>query len=557
MKLSRRLRIAMGVLFDATNWREIQRRPSETTSVRSLPDEVNTDDRCRLVSDSRKLYCNLGPVKGAVDAKAMYAVGRSWLPRFEGEDKAWGEQARAWLLDQFYPIADVYGRDFQTALYLASVGVDRDGDVGVILTEYDTGFPGIQLVPCNAIGTRDPSYAGQSVTIKSGPYKGAEEIDGVVLNAMRRPIAYHILGPDERGKQDEYVSVNDMALLMDAQWSDQLRGLPGFSHAILDLKDLRMVQGYEKMASALASSIGLIEYSETGLADMSDPALALSGGVVNSQTDIVSKEIFGGMVRHYKAGSGAKLESMKLDRPGDAWEKFMNRLIRNAMTGINWPTELAWDISALGGAPARFIISTAMRSVEDRQDLLRPVAKRAIGYACAKAVKQGILPPSKDWWRWGFTLPPRMTADFGRDAAAQRDDYLNGIINLTDICAERGEDIDVHIRERKEENDKLEAAGLPFPGSWGEVQTSEVQDAQAGQQPNANGKPDDDEEEDDEEDDQRQRGRSAEMAAATAANPLAALGVYEVRDDADFVRVPLGASFRDDTGEVRTKTIKL
>jgi hypothetical protein len=232
----------------------------------------------------------------------------------------------------------------------------------------------------------------------------------------------------------------------------------------------------------------------------------------------------------------------------------MNRLIRNAMAGINWPYELAWDISALGGANTRFIISTAMRSVEDRQDLLRPVAKRAIGYACAKAVKQGILPPSKDWWRWGFTLPPRMTADFGRDAAAQRDDYLNGIINLTDICAERGEDIDVHIRERKEENDKLEAAGLPFPGSWGEVQTSEVQDAQAG---NPQNKPDEDEEEEDEEDDQRMRGQSAEMAAATAANPLAALGVYEVRDDADFVRVPLGASFRDDTGEVRTKTIKL
>jgi hypothetical protein len=84
------------------------------------------------------------------------------------------------------------------------------------------------------------------------------------------------------------------------------------------------------------------------------------------------------------------------------------------------------------------------------------------------------------------------------------------------------------------------------------VQTSEVQDAQAGQ--GAKAKPDDDEEDDDEEDDQRQRGQPAEMAAATAANPLAALGVYEVRDDADFVRVPLGASFRDDTGEVRTKT---
>jgi len=551
MTFPQRMRAALGVLFDATNWREIQRRPPEPPSVRPLPEEVSTDDRLRLVSDSRKLYCNLGPAKGAIDAKAMYAVGRSWLPRYEGEDKAWGAQAREWLLEKFYPIAELNGRDFQTALYLSSVAVDRDGDIGIALTESDEGFPSLQLIPCNAIGTRFHTYAGQEIEIKSGPYRGMTERDGVVINDRGRPVAYHILGPAENGKQDEYVSARDMAFLLEPQWAEQLRGLPGFSHAILDLKDLRTVQGYEKMASALASSIGLLEFNESGQADTSDPAVALSGGVVNGTQDIVSKEIFGGTVRHFKAGSGSKLEAFKNDRPGDAWEKFMNRLIRNAMAGINWPYELAWDISALGGANTRFVIATAMRSVEDRQDLLRPVARRVVGWAVSKAINRGELPPNAEWYKWGFTLPPRMTADFGRDAQAQREDYLNGIINLTDICAERGEDIDVHIAERKDENAKLEAAGLPVPSSWGEMQTEEVRKAQQGapvQQ--QSDKPDDGDDDDEEEDDPR-------MAASAAAHPLAALGVFEVRSDADFVRVPLGARFRDDTGEIRTKTIKL
>lgn len=307
-----------------------------------------------------------------------------------------------------------------------------------------------------------------------GPFTGLRCVDGVIINAQGRPVAFYVEeegqmpGGEELHESREFVTARDMVLLAEPAWINQFRGLPGFAHAILDLKDLRTVQGYEKMASALASSIGLIEYNESGLADTSDPAIALSGSPVVAQ-DVAAKEFMGGMVRHFKAGSGSKLEAFKNDRPGDAWQKFMDRLLRNAMAGINWPFELAWDISALGGANTRFVISTAMRSVEDRQDLLKPFARRAVGYAVAKAVKMGRLPASQDWWRWSFTMPPRLTVDFGRDAAAQRDDYLSGIINLADICAERGIDLKTHILSRAAENQALEEAGLPVPGLRGDL----------------------------------------------------------------------------------------
>lgn len=472
--LPQRLRAALGVLFDATNYREIWRRPLETRSTGDIKTEVNPTDRLQLLSDSRKLYANLGPCKGAIDAKGMYAVGRSWLPRFDGADKAWGATAREWLLNEFYPIADIGGGDFQTALFLLSVGVDRDGDCGALLTNYDTGFPAIQLVPGNAIGSRK----NDGKPLDTGLYKGLRLCDGAVLNAQGRAVAYLLLGDKSDGSADEYLSARDLAWLMEPQFIGQARGLPGFSSSILDLNDLRTTQGYEKMACALASSIGLLEYNETGLADASDPAKVLSGLPTLTGETVVT-EMGGGTWRHYKAASGQKLEAFKNDRPGEAWQNFMDRLLRNAMAGINWPYELAWDISKLGGANTRFIIATAMRSVEDRQDLLRPFAKRAVGYACAKAIKQGILEPSDDWWRWGFTMPPRMTADFGRDAAAQREDYLQGIINLTDICAERGEDLDTHIAERAAENAKLAAAGLPLPMSSQQVAAAQSQQQQA------------------------------------------------------------------------------
>jgi hypothetical protein len=470
-----RFRAALGALFDATNRKEIVRRPLEVRTIGSISSEVNSTDRAQLLSDSRKLYANLGPAKGAIDAKAMYAVGRSWLPKYEGADQVWGEIAREWLLNEWYPIADISGRDFQTSLFLASVAVDRDGDVGAILTEYETAFPAIQLIPSEGIHNPSSDKLDRDGFLTSGPYQGLRCIDGVVINPQGRPVAFYVEeesqlpgSEEEMPEAREYVTARDMMLLAEPAWINQFRGLPGFAHAILDLKDLRTVQGYEKMASALASSIGLIEYNESGLADTSDPAVALSGAPMVGQ-DVAAKEFFGGMVRHFKAGSGSKLEAFKNDRPGDAWQKFMDRLLRNAMAGINWPFELAWDISALGGANTRFVISTAMRSVEDRQDLLKPFARRAVGYAIAKAIKNGRLPANPDWWKWSFTMPPRLTVDFGRDAAAQREDYLSGIINLSDICAERGIDLKSHIAGRAAENQALEDAGLPVPGLRGDL----------------------------------------------------------------------------------------
>jgi hypothetical protein len=142
----------------------------------------------------------------------------------------------------------------------------------------------------------------------------------------------------------------------------------------------------------------------------------------------------------------------------------MDRLIRNACVGAGWPFELTWDASKLGGANVRLLIAKAMRAVEDRQDLLRPVAKRCVGYATAKAIKSGILEGFDDWYNWGFGMPARMTTDYGRDAKADLADLEAGVTNLDDILHEEGKDLDQHIAKRKAINEKLIAAGLPPVG---------------------------------------------------------------------------------------------
>jgi hypothetical protein len=53
-----------------------------------------------------------------------------------------------------------------------------------------------------------------------------------------------------------------------------------------------------------------------------------------------------------------------------------------------------------------------------------------------------------------------MTADYGRQAAADLADYQAGITNLGDILAEEGKDLATHIKERAEENEMLREAGM-------------------------------------------------------------------------------------------------
>jgi capsid protein len=447
-------------LFDAANPRERMLRPLERLTAGALHEDMSPASRVRMVSDSRKLFANLGPAKAPIVDKAQYSFGRAWNPIFEGNDLQWGNKAIAYLKDEFYPLCDLSGSgDFQTQLFLGSVAVDRDGDVGILLTEDANGGARIQLIPSHMIGSRT-----DKPLIESGPYRGLRQIDGVALNEHSQPVGYLILGPADDGSKDRWVSARDLIFLYEPEWIGQVRGLPVFTHAILDLRDLRTVQGYERLASAIASSIGLVEHNETGGPDTDDPLTLLNRRGVLNESGVTTEEMGGGTVRYFRANSGSKLEFLKNERPGQAWESFMNRLIRNAYSGAGWPYELSWDSSKLGGANIRLILSKGMRAVEDRQDLFRPAAKRVVGYAIAKAIKRGRLRPSADWWRWGFSLPARLTVDYGRDSNAQRADYEKGIVNLGDILAEQGKDLDAHIAARKLENAKLRKAGLIPPG---------------------------------------------------------------------------------------------
>lgn len=417
--------------------------PWQKMYMKDLEELVPPRDWKTLVSASRTLYANNGVVKGAIDAKAQYAIGNSWIPVFKGTDKKWGKQAQDWLLN-WYEICSTTGNiDFQTLLYLNSVSMDRDGDIGIILTTNPNNYPLLQAVPSHRIGN-----AGDEKIVEYGTYKGLEIVNGVIRNKQGRAVAYRVLTKDSY----KDVSAQTMSLLFDPSAFDQYRGLPIFSHAVSEFRQMGLSTEFELWGLLLASSIALIEHNEEGGPD-DDPSMLY--GSTNSTTGrpegIGQQVMDGGMVRYFTSGSNSKLEQLNHDRPGPVWESFQDRLTRIALAGVNWPMSLTVE-AVSNGTANRVEMQRAENSVSDRQSLLKPFARKAVTFAVSKAMENGDIPFNKEFWKWTFTTPKKLSIDIGRDRNARLKDYESGVLNLTQIVGEEGADLESHLYERAYED---------------------------------------------------------------------------------------------------------
>lgn len=401
---------------------------------------TQTDHRA-TISQSRLVFSNFGVPRGAIFQKADGVVGRAWEPEFKGKDKDFGDAAKEFLRSWFNT-CDVKGNlyDFKTNLWLDSAAIDRDGDVFVILTETKQGYPQIQHIPAHRVGSRN--YGAK---VDGGKYDGLKIKNGVVENKAGAPVAYCVLG--DKKDEDQYIDAQDIVHIADPCWHNQSRGIPSLSHAITELRKSKTSEEFELMAQMMLSAHALIEYNETGGIDLDDPSVSLTGETTDTDR-LAVKTYSGGMVRHFKSNSGSKIESISHNRPGDMWETFQDRVMRQALAGIPWPVELVGKAEGINGTTIRNIQARARSSVEARQDVLRRPAQRIISWACAKAIKLGILPASEDWYRWEFTMPPKLSIDPRNDSKTQIEEYKIGGINMTGILQEKGKTHAEHIRER-------------------------------------------------------------------------------------------------------------
>ena len=426
---------------------ETRDRPYIPVQMKDISELVPARDRKALVSFSRRLILNEGVLKGAIEQKSMYSVGRSWQAQSKSKDREFALLAEEKINDEWQKICDVAGgqNNFQTLLYSFSVAISRDGEGFILLTKTENDYPRVQQIPSHRISTPNGFSDG---ILTTGKFKGRKLVDGIIYR-NGAPVAYCYV--DEKNQLIEYLDAQNIIHSFDPAWQEQGRGLPAFTHALNDLRDALQSHEWERHAQLMLSQIVMSEHNETGLAP-DDNASIITGDDTTCQgpigaSGIISDTLGGGQVRYFAAKSGAKLDILKNDRPGESWESFQNRIYRKALSGDNWPLSMVWMATGQGTAE-RADLGRAQRSVEDRQDLLEYAANRMTGYAVAKLIKLGELPAANDWWKWKFTYPKKLTIDDGRVSKELIQMFLIGGLNMQDILGFLGKSPEEHLDER-------------------------------------------------------------------------------------------------------------
>jgi len=415
-------------------------RPWSPVRLDDIDSLITSYERETLVSVSRSIIENFGPVKGAIREIAMLTVGDAWKPKNASTSERWRKKAETVIREQFCPIADIRGsgRGFTDLLYHSSVLLDRDGEVFILLTEHESGFPALQVIPSHRIRSGN-AWGARTMKIEDGTFKGASICDGVISNSKGRVVGYRYINDDKATFTD--VSAASMVHCFESDYPESKRGYPSITHGLNDIRDSMQSHEWERLNMLIRSSTALIEWNESGAPDSDLPGshFDTERGTDIPQPATSVKYIDGGAVKHFRAGTGSKIEVLKHENPGNMWSDYNDRMIRMALSGIPWPSEINWGQTGQGTAE-RKQIELARRTVKDRQSTLRVLARRCIGYATQKLVKIGRIGQSPDWWRWDFNMPPILTIDDGRLAKATIELWRAGLISDEDILADMGKD---------------------------------------------------------------------------------------------------------------------
>ncbi len=415
-------------------------RPWEPQRLDDIQKLITPYDRATLVSASRLVLENFGPVKGAIREIAMLSVGDAWKPRSSSLSERWRKKAERVIREEFCPIADIRGggRSFTDILYHASILLDRDGEIFILLTEHDSGFPALQVVPSHRIRS---NYLGGGAlpqeSVVDGPYKGAYIHDGVITNKRGTVIAYRYMEDDKISFRD--ISVSSMIHCFESDYPESKRGYPSIAHGLNDARDSMQSHEWERLNMLIRSSIALIESNESGTPDDGMPGNHFTGALETDEERATTvRYMEGGAVKHFRAGTGSKIELLKHENPGDMWSDYNDRMVKMILSGIPWP-DYNWKSKGQGTAE-RNAIEMARRTIKDRQGSLRVLARRCIGYATQKLKNLGRIGESEDWWRWEFNMPPVLTIDDGRMSKAQVELWRAGLISDEDILSDMGKD---------------------------------------------------------------------------------------------------------------------
>jgi capsid protein len=272
--------------------------------------------------------------------------------------------------------------------------------------------------------------------------------DGVMFNKFGAVVGYNVI------RSDGTTRLIPASAMLHVHIPEQVSGARAYSpiqHSINNLIDVLEILSLEKVAMKVQGDIVRTVTRENPQFDGTDADFQAFGmrpqdypqGVYDNPEQVGA--FIGG--KTLSLAPGEELKMVESGRPSPNVTNFIEHNNRDSTQGF-MPYEFV-DLTKATGAGMRVTLGKVDRTASARQDvLIQRCIKQIRAFVLGVKITRGELAPNDNFTRAAYVTPRRITADAGREAAANQKDIEMGLKTLSDHYAELGMDARDEIRRR-------------------------------------------------------------------------------------------------------------
>jgi capsid protein len=405
--------------------------------------ELTSMTRMEILRRTRYLDANVGFAGRIINGTARMVAGTGLMVRPTTTDREWNKE-RAALYDERNGSRSAFDVGGRWDVYSSQRGAlrcrYRDGDLGGVFTESETGLARVAFIESHRIG--------------SGKISESEVnriFDGVLVDRHNSAEAFRVLGDDDTQAdvpRENFFYLGDYS-------SPGKHRTPSILHrACTNLIDITEINAATKKGIKLSNQIGYY----VGRAAGTSAGIPGMGEGPNPPREVElpdgTKRTFEQMLT--QGGEipglppGAEIKQLLDQRPHPNTAEFLKSLARDISWGCDLAPEVLWDIAALGGANTRYVMADAQSFIDvEQQNLVDSYLARHYLYDTRKeiAAKRIREPRDPHWWNHAWIPPARWTVDKGRDGKLYLEQVRSGALTFRRMLGWEGLDSEHELGE--------------------------------------------------------------------------------------------------------------